>query len=232
MPQQLTLREFENAALAWLINDATTLYAIAGTGVPDDSWTSAQLVANELIEGAANAYSRTSIKPGSPVTPAFDATDNRTEVAEQTFVATIAAGQTWTYRWTAGIRNAAAWANRQITAVDATANTISWAANSGTFATGQRVIVTADAGGTLPGGVTALQIYTLQGVTGTTTITTSLRAIGSGTNLDLTSVGSGTLRVRNVPDFSFDVTLEDNDQSASGTLSLPYQYFAKRAQAL
>jgi len=232
MPQQLTTRELEAAHLDWLINQATTLHALAGTGVPDDTWTSAQFAANELIEGGANGYSRTSIKPGSAVVPTFDPTDNRTEVAEQTFVATIPSGQTWGYRWTAGGRNTTGWANRQISAVDATANTISFAANSGTFATGQRVIITADAGGTLPGGVTALQVYTLQGVTGTTTITASLRALGAGSNLDLTSVGSGTLRVRNVPELSFDVTVEDSDQSASGTLSFVYSYYAKRAQAL
>lgn len=208
------------------------MHAIVGTGVPDDSWSIAQIVAAELAEGAANGYTRTSIKPGSAVTPTFDSgADNRTEVAEQIFTATIPAGQTWTYRWTAGTRNGANWANRLITAVDATANTISFAANSGTFANGQRVIVTTE-GGTLPGGVTALQIYTLQGVTGTTTITASLRAIGSGSNLDLTSTGSGTLRVRNVPELWFDVTVEDADQSASGTLSMPFTYFAKRAQAV
>jgi len=232
MPQYLTLREYEAAELSWLINDATTLFAIAGTGVPDDTWTSQQLVANELIEGGVNNYRRTSIKPGSAVTPTFDVTDNRTEVNDQTFLATIPVGQTWAYRWTAGIRNAAAWANRQITTVTPASGTITFPANSGTFAVNQRVIITADAGGVLPGGVTALQIYTLQGVTGTTTITANLRAIGSGTNLTISSAGSGTLRVRNMPDFSFEATVEDADQSASGSLSFSYQYFAKRAQAL
>lgn len=232
MPQFLTLREFEAATLSWLVNESTTLFAIAGTGVPDDTWSSAQLVANELIEGGANNYRRTSIKPVSAVVPVFDAADSRTELGEQTYLATIPVGQTWAYRWTAGVRNAAAWANRQITTVTPASGTITFPANSGTFAVNQRVIITADVGGVLPGGVTALQIYTLQGVTGTTTITANLRAIGSGANLTITSAGSGTLRVRNVPDFSFDVTVEDNDQSASGSLSLPYQYFAKRSQAL
>lgn len=227
MPIPVPPRELESEFLNW-VNSQSTLHAIAFDGTLSQmqaliatsplGW--AQVVAFELIEGGANGYSRTSVKPVTLPTPTYDATDMRTEVARATYTATIPANQTWDYYGTAVGVNSRPWANRLISTVTPAADTIAFPANSATFATGDRVILTADTGAVLPGGVGAGQIYTLQSVTTNSgTVTAKLRAIGAGADLDITSAGSGSLRVRSVDGFAIATVFEGTGSIGSPTLS-------------
>lgn len=61
---------------------------------------------------------------------------------------------------------------------------------------GDAVTVTVDAGGTLPGGLTAGTLYYADSVTSSTLTLHTATPVASGNKVNLTSTGSGTLRIR------------------------------------
>lgn len=61
---------------------------------------------------------------------------------------------------------------------------------------GDAVTVTVDAGGTLPGGLTAGTLYYADSVTSSTITLHTATPVASGNKVNLTSTGSGTLRIR------------------------------------
>lgn len=61
---------------------------------------------------------------------------------------------------------------------------------------GDAVTVTADSGDTLPGGLTAGTLYYVDSVTSSTITLHTATPVASGNRVDITSTGSGTLRVR------------------------------------
>jgi hypothetical protein len=61
---------------------------------------------------------------------------------------------------------------------------------------GDAVTVTVDSGGTLPGGLTAGTLYYVDSVTSSTITLHTATPVASGNKVNLTSTGSGTLRIR------------------------------------
>ena len=61
---------------------------------------------------------------------------------------------------------------------------------------GDAVTVTVDSGGTLPGGLTAGTLYYADSVTSSTITLHTATPVASGNKVNITSTGSGTLRVR------------------------------------
>ena len=197
--------------------------------------TKPMLLLNETIEGTAIGYSRTNCTPaGGSLVYSWDSSTGGYKTNETSFTKTITAGQTWDYQWAFYLRNAKSWANRLISSVDATANTITFPANGATFTTGDQVVITADSGGTLPGGLTqdpgstrASVVVELSSPTGTTTITSALRPLGGGANIDITSVGSGSLRVRSADGDIYAYRIEDNQQAASGEITFKLTHYKR-----
>ena len=58
------------------------------------------------------------------------------------------------------------------------------------------VTLTVDSGGTLPGGITAGTLYYVDSVTSSTITLHTGTSVGSANRVDITSTGSGTLRIR------------------------------------
>jgi hypothetical protein len=235
MPTITRIPSFDLEEFKWTLESATNFYGALGTTATTAATSFPIFLLNEVTEGTAIGYSRTDCTPAvGSLTYFWDEALSAYKTNETSFTKTIPAGQTWDYQWALYLRNATAWANRSISSVDTTANTITFAANSATFATGDRVVITADTGGTLPGGLTqdpgstrASVIMELLSPTGTTTITSQLRPLGGGSAIDLTSVGSGSLRVRSAAGQLYAVRIEDSQQAASGEITFKLTHFKR-----
>jgi len=240
MPIDVPCRELEIKTLDWLFNSGPTVQTIHGILI-DGTTTEitnliqrpnlslADVVAFELLEGTAAAYSRTSLKAGSALPIVFDSTsDMRSEIDRVIFATTIIPGQVWPYLGLGVLARSRPWANRLISSVNISTDVITFPqVGTTTFTTGDRVIITADSGATLPGGVVAGQVYTLQAVSiATGVVSAKLRAITASVDLDLSTTGAGNLRVRSVDGFLSKLTIEGTGsignpvlqrQQASGT---------------
>lgn len=136
-----------------------------------------------------NGYSRQSYTPAAGT---YDTgTDQRYELPPT--VATFSAvggGINWDAY--AVLENPSVNANKVVTLVDATADTLT-AVGHGLTA-GEEIMATVDAGGTLPGGISGSAIYYAASLTADT-FKLSTTADGL-TIVDITSTGSGTIRLR------------------------------------
>lgn len=240
MPIDVVSRELEVNILDWLFNTGATVTTIHGILIDGTNAEIANLIQRpalsladvvvfELLEGTAAAYSRTSLKAGSALPIVFDSvSDMRSEVDRVIFATTITPGQVWPYLGLGVVARSRPWANRLIASVNASTDVITFPqVGTTTFTTGDRVIITADSGATLPGGVVAGQVYTLQAVSiATGVVSAKLRAAAAAVDLDITTTGSGNLRVRSVDGFLAKLTIEGTGsigapnlmrQQASGT---------------
>lgn len=136
-----------------------------------------------------NGYGR---KAYAPAAGTYDTgTDQRYELPP-TIVTFSAVGGAITWDCYAILENPSANANKVITLVDPATDTLT-AAGHGLVA-GEEVMVTVDSGGTLPGGVSGTTIYYAAAIAADTL---KLSTTADGLNIvDITSAGSGTLRLR------------------------------------
>lgn len=127
----------------------------------------------------------------------FNATNKRYEAAydEARFAAVT---NDLTYQGVFIAYNAAATSSNIITSIDTTTDAVT-TTTAHNLTTGDRVLITADTGGTQPGGTNAATAYWVR-VTSTTTVTlhtSAANAIANTGRVDITTTGSGTLRLRN-----------------------------------
>lgn len=226
---------FELVEFKWTLEAATNFFGLLGTTALSASASKPIILLNESTEGTSSGYSRTDCTPApGSLTYSWDAGTGGYKTNETSFTKAIPTGQTWDYQWVFYLRNAKSWANRLIGSIDTSANTISFPANGATFSTGDQVVITADTGGTLPGGLTqdpgstrASVVMELSSPTGTTTITSALRPLGGGANIDITSLGSGSLRIRSADGDIYAYRVEDNLQSASGEITFKIIHYKR-----
>ncbi len=189
----LMLRLLVDPVLAASARNFTNLMGLATTVQVTETTTLVALVQGELAENATTGYVRTACFGGS-VTVTYDSGDGKTKIAAVQYPQAIPSGQTWAFRSTCWIRNARTWANRVVSGINTSTDVLTL---TGTMpAVGDQVIVTVDAGGTMPGGPTNdSTIYEVFNVSGQTC---QLRAVGGGATVDFTSAGAGTIRLRSV----------------------------------
>jgi hypothetical protein len=146
------------------------------------------VVAAELVE--ANGYNRKLYNPGAN---SYNSTDKRAE-APAVNNAIVASGTSLQYDSIALIFNGASTANKGFTNsnVDTSTDTITVTGHG--LANGDAIVLTADAGSTLAGGITSGTLYYAANIT-TDTFQASTAADGSGI-ANLTSAGSGNMRLR------------------------------------
>lgn len=121
----------------------------------------------------------------------FDAIDKRVEIAEAAWGQT-ATGGSIQWNGVAILANADAVANRIITSVNAATDTFTVSAHGRT--NGDQIIITADANGTLAGGlpVTPAIVYVINATTNTFQASLTL----GGTAINLTDAGVAPMRMR------------------------------------
>lgn len=197
----------------------STIQGIATTTAVTRTTSIASIIAGEILENGSTGYQRTNCKPAT-ITTGYDATQQRTEVPQETFEATIPPTVTWGVRSIATIINARAWASRAVSAVDIGANTLTL---TGTLpSAGDRVIVTTT--GTLPGGIVDGTTYLVLNPSGSAI---QLQPVGGGAAIDLTSAGTGTHTVRSVDGKVFLFRDEGATQNVSAKLLFLLDYANK-----
>ena len=87
---------------------------------------------------------------------------------------------------------------------------------------GDAVTVTADSGGTLPGGLTAGTLYYVDSVTSSTITLHTGSSVGSGNKVNITSTGSGTLRIRKCAGSLYGVLTETGSVTISAGQTIGY----------
>lgn len=187
---QGTFRDYARSRLEREIAFAQSVVAIAGTGPITETSTLAELVAAEI---SATGYARCNCRAANyPI--AWVEALRQWETPQAFYGSSITGGAILQIRWTALLLNATLWSSAEVV-VNVAADTIAYPTPAGTPpATGDRVLLTGD---TLPGGITAGTIYSLQSVANAAgTTTAKLRAIGASTDADLATTGSA-VRVRN-----------------------------------
>lgn len=223
----VTQRSFKDYALARLQREvayATSIIAIAGSGSISDTNTLAEILALELT---TTGYSRINATPQTALTYTWDGATFTYTSSEREYASTITGGAVLPIQWTATLFNATStWSSAVISTVNATADTIAYPTPAGvTPANGDRVIVTADAGGALPAGLSATTIYTLQSVSNSAgTTTAKLRAVGAGADTDITSTGTNPLRVRNASGELDSYWTESSPQSVSSEWRIKHRF--------
>lgn len=149
----------------------------------------------ELVEGT-NGYGR--FQSPSLTGGSYSATAQRYEQSPVE-VEFSASGGTLTYSHVVLLIDAAAdgQAGAGLTAssaVDPSTDVITAASHG--LSDGDAVTITVDDGGTLPGGLTAGTLYYADSVTSSTITLHTATPVAAGNKVDLTSTGSGTLRIR------------------------------------
>ncbi|MBD2160413.1 hypothetical protein H6F46_06860 [Limnothrix sp. FACHB-1083] len=239
MPIDVPCRELEINTLDWLFNSGPTVQTIHGILI--DGTTAeitnliqrpnlslADVVAFELPEATAATYTRTSLKAPAPLPIVFDSvSDQRSEIDRVIFATTITPGQVWPYLGLGVVARSRPWASRLLTATDVNADWVQFQTRGVTFVNGERVILTAEPGGVLPGGISANTVYQANIVATDANVTHfNLRTLGSTTNINITTAHTGNVRIRSVDGFLAKLTIEGTGsignpvlqrQQASGT---------------
>lgn len=157
----------------------------------NSTWTSASskldVLLTELPQGTAG-YTRNTMSLSSNLIT-FDTTNRRVSVPDFLWEFTPA-GTSIQWDGLAYLRNADATSGALITSVDPATNTITIAGHG--RVAGDEVIISADDGGTLPGGI-ASQIYY---VINPTTNTFQISAVLNGSAVDIQNAGASPLRCR------------------------------------
>ena len=146
------------------------------------------VVAAELVE--ANGYNRKLYNPG---TNTYSSGNKRVE-SPAVNNALVASGTSLQYDSTALIFNGASTANKGFTNANVDASTDTITVTGHGLANGDAIVLTADAGSTLAGGLTAGTLYYAANIT-TDTFQVSTASDGSAI-VNITSAGSGNMRLR------------------------------------
>jgi hypothetical protein len=87
---------------------------------------------------------------------------------------------------------------------------------------GDAVTVTVDSGGTMPGGLTAGTLYYADSVTSSTITLHTATPVASGNKVNITSTGSGTLRVRKCAGSVYGILTETSAVTISDGQTIGY----------
>lgn len=105
-------------------------------------------------------------------------------------------------------------------AVNASTDVITVASHG--LSDGDPVTVTVDSGGSLPGGLTAGTLYYADSVTSSTITLHTATPVGAGNKVDLTSTGSGTLRIRKCAGSVYGILTESSAVTVSDGQTIGY----------
>lgn len=106
------------------------------------------------------------------------------------------------------------------TAVDPATDVITVASHG--LSDGAAVTVTADSGGTLPGGLSAGTLYYVDSVTSSTITLHTAAAVAAGNRVNITSTGSGTLRIRKCAGSVYGILSETAQVTVSNGQTIGY----------
>jgi hypothetical protein len=106
-------------------------------------------------------------------------------------------------------------------AVNASTDVITVASHG--LSDGDAVTLTIDTGGTLPGGLTAGTLYYVDAVTSSTITLHTATPVGAGNKVDITSTGSGTLRVRKCAGSVYGILTESASTTIVNGQAVTYQ---------
>lgn len=166
----------------------TFYMCLADTNTLDQDNVIEDFVAAELPVG--NGYSRQLVTFSSDGT--FDLTDNRHEI-EPDLVTFTASGAALQYQTAFVLQDASATANQAFAPGDVDAGTDTITITAHGLTTGDFVVFTPDAASSLPAPlVSGTKYEVFNALTNTFQVTT----VGGGSAIDLTTVGSGTFKVR------------------------------------
>ncbi|MFB2769830.1 hypothetical protein ACE1AT_11155 [Pelatocladus sp. BLCC-F211] len=186
---------------AWITESAKILYrggtppdvskfrvCLANTAVLTRASTLADFIGNELLP--SNGYTRSSVNFGSD--GSYDTTDQRHELPflSPSFTASGASLQFQTAFLLANSHSVASLSFTNSN-VDAVSDRIT--INNHGLVNGDRLVFTADALATLPGGIAASTLYQ---VANKTTNDFQLQLVGGSSIVDIANTGSGTFRAR------------------------------------
>lgn len=198
-----------------------TAALINASSPPDVNDSIAAWIRYELTEGT-NGYAR--FQSSALTGGSYDAVDGRYE-QDVISVEFAASGGTLTYTHVLLLLDAAAdgQAGASITAstgVNTSTDTLTATAHG--LSDGNAVTITADAGGSLPTGLSAGVLYYVDS-TGTDTVTLHTATPVSGSNrVDLTTTGSGTLRLRKCAGSVYGVLAESSAVSIADGQTIAY----------
>lgn len=175
----------------------------------------------ELVEGA-NGYARFQSAALSGGT--YSATNTRYEQSPVS-VEFTATGGSLVYTHVVLLVDAAAdgQAGAALTAssaVDPATDVITVASHG--LSDGDAVTITADSGGTLPGGLSAGTLYYVDSVTSSTVTLHTATPVASGNKVNITSTGSGTLRLRKCAGSIYGVLTESSTVTISDGQTIGY----------
>jgi len=106
------------------------------------------------------------------------------------------------------------------TAVDPATDVITLASHG--LSDGAAVTVTADSGGTLPGGLSAGTLYYVDSVTSSTITLHTGATVAAGNRVNITSTGSGTLRIRKCAGSVYGILSESAQVTVSNGQTIGY----------
>lgn len=106
------------------------------------------------------------------------------------------------------------------TAVDPATDEITVASHG--LSDGDAVTVTVDSGGTLPGGLSAGTLYYVDSVTSSTITLHTSAAVAAGNRVNITSTGSGTLRIRKCAGSVYGLLTESSAVTVSNGQTVGY----------
>lgn len=179
--------------------DASKFYILlTNSSTWDDTATMLEVVQQEVAASAANAYSR---KQYAPAVGAWDASQSRYELPLTTGIFTAGASGSIQYDRAVIIRDGQATANRAVSTIDATNNKLIFSLSDGAhgLVAGDRVVVTADAGGAVPSELlnsgSPRYLYVKSPIDTSSERSIQLSLTSGGATIDF-SAGSGTIRVR------------------------------------
>lgn len=215
---QAELGRIMTAAYSGKVLTAVLINAASAPSLNDSI---AAWVRYELTEGT-NGYAR--FQSAALTGGSYDAVDGRYE-QDAVDVEFSASGGSLTYSHVLLLLDAAAdgQAGASITAssgVNTSTDTLTVTGHG--LSDNTAVTVTADTGGSLPGGLTAGTLYYVDS-TGTDTVTLhTATPVGAGNKVDLTSTGSGTLRLRKCAGSVYGVLTESSAVTIADGQTIAY----------
>lgn len=181
------------------VPDASKFYImLTNSSTFTDTATMLEVVKEEVAASAANAYTR---KQYAPAVGAWDAAQSRYELPLTTGIFTAGASGSIQYDRAVIIRDGTATANRAVQTIDASNNKLIFSLSDGAhgIANNDRVVVTADAGGTVPPELlnsgSPRYLYARNVIDTGSERSLQLSLTSGGSVIDF-SAGSGTIRVR------------------------------------
>jgi hypothetical protein len=198
-----------------------TAALVNATTAPATDASIATWLQHELVE-STNGYAR--FQSSSLTGGSYSAANGRYE-QDAVSVEFSASGGNLTYTHVVLLLDAAAdgQAGGAITAttdVDPATDVITVASHG--LTDGDAVTVTADSGGTLPGGLSAGTLYYVDSVTSSTITLHTATPVAAGNKVNITSTGSGTLRIRKCAGSVYGILSETSQVTVSNGQTIGY----------